>query len=170
METKNCPQCHKDFSKTFELPNNWKRKKYCSKECAREVRLTRQKGENRLCARCEQTKPNEEFYKSFSGQRQKWRRGIYCKLCLPIVQQERVWKHSYGISRKQFEDMLGEQNGVCDICGGPSTERRNFCVDHNHKTGKVRGLLCVRCNSLLGNAKDSIEILKQAIEYLNENE
>jgi len=70
--------------------------------------------------------------------------------------------------------MLELQNGVCAICGQVESdvnhktqEVRGMAVDHCHDSGKIRGLLCRSCNTLLGNAKDNIDILKRAIDYLS---
>lgn len=79
----------------------------------------------------------------------------------------------YGVSLDQYNQMLQEQNGVCFICGKEETiiDKRvnrtvSLAVDHNHSTGKVRGLLCVKCNSILGLANDNIELLQKSIDYL----
>ena len=66
--------------------------------------------------------------------------------------------------------MLANQNGKCAICA--TTEHRgrgNFYVDHDHSTGKIRGLLCNPCNIALGMFRDSIDTLKKAISYLEYN-
>jgi hypothetical protein len=76
-------------------------------------------------------------------------------------------KHKYGITLEQYNSLLTKQNGVCAICGNPPREKL-LDTDHDHDTGKIRGLLCWRCNGLLGRARDSIEILESAIEYLGE--
>ena len=78
-------------------------------------------------------------------------------------------KTKYGITLEDYEIKLKEQNFKCAIC--PSTEygkkdAKRFAVDHSHESGKIRGLLCVNCNTLLGKAKDNIDILKSAINYL----
>lgn len=58
--------------------------------------------------------------------------------------------------------------GFCFICGITQDKlKRGLCVDHDHKTGKIRGLLCSPCNFILGFAKDEIEILTNAVAYLN---
>lgn len=63
--------------------------------------------------------------------------------------------------------MFLNQNGQCKICGiHQSSLKENLTVDHDHSTGKVRGLLCRKCNLLLGNAKDEPSILQRAIVYL----
>lgn len=69
----------------------------------------------------------------------------------------------YGITYKQFQQMLEDQDARCRIC---ATDLFAPQVDHCHTTGVVRGLLCKQCNILLGAAKDSVEILCNAIEYL----
>ena len=70
----------------------------------------------------------------------------------------------YGLDEDQFNSMLLEQQGKCKIC---STEMKSAAgIDHCHKTGVVRGLLCRKCNFLLGNANESITVLEQAIQYL----
>lgn len=61
--------------------------------------------------------------------------------------------------------MLASQGGVCAICGGPPT-RPSFAIDHAHETGAVRGLLCDRCNVMLGMARDSVNVLAAGIAYL----
>ena len=74
----------------------------------------------------------------------------------------------YGITPEIYDEMLNQQKGVCAICGnGKKHKRQKYLhVDHNHKTGKVRGLLCIRCNTILGNSKDDVNILENAIKYL----
>ncbi len=67
--------------------------------------------------------------------------------------------------------MLLAQDGCCAICKSSDPGRKKsqwFCVDHDHKTGEVRGLLCNSCNAGLGFLKDSIETLAQAIIYLKQ--
>ena len=71
--------------------------------------------------------------------------------------------------------MLEKQNGVCAICEQKETvidkrinKVRRLSVDHDHKTRKVRGLLCAKCNHLLGNINDNIKILNRSILYLED--
>jgi len=73
-------------------------------------------------------------------------------------------KSKYGLTIEQYDIILESQNGVCKICGGANPKR--FAVDHDHKTGKIRGLLCSMCNGGLGLFRDNIDFLKKAIEYL----
>lgn len=79
-------------------------------------------------------------------------------------------RRSYGITPERYDEMRGIQNDLCAICKRPgkprARQRYALHVDHDHQTGAVRGLLCAECNSILGNAKDSKEVLMAAIEYL----
>ena len=76
---------------------------------------------------------------------------------------DKILKYRYDLTRKQYEDMKIVQGYLCALCG---EEPNKWCVDHNHDTGQVRGLLCNRCNTGLGKFKDSIDELKKAIYYL----
>lgn len=71
----------------------------------------------------------------------------------------------YDLSEAEYMEKIAEQKNLCAICG-KKDERRVLCVDHDHKTGKVRGLLCNNCNIGLGNLRDDPQILQSAIGYL----
>lgn len=76
---------------------------------------------------------------------------------------------NYGITEAEYNDLLIHQEGRCAICRELPAEGENLAVDHNHRTGSHRGLLCQRrCNKMLGFAQDSPDILARAIEYLRE--
>lgn len=81
----------------------------------------------------------------------------------------------YKISLEEYNNMLLSQNNLCSICNQEETSLsslgkvKNLAVDHCHKTGKVRGLLCWKCNVSLGRFKDSIELLQNAIDYLKKS-
>lgn len=73
----------------------------------------------------------------------------------------------YGLSKQQYYTMFNSQYGLCKTCLKPETrERRSLCVDHCHKTGVIRGLLCDSCNRALGFVNDNIDTLVNMIEYL----
>lgn len=86
--------------------------------------------------------------------------------------------YQYGITLDQYEEILKQQDHKCAICKGDETflmpgkkdEVRNFSIDHDHVTGKVRGALCGSCNPALGGFKDNIEILESAIAYLKKHQ
>jgi len=78
-------------------------------------------------------------------------------------------KVSYGITPEDYARMFKAQRGRCAICRSKDSgqrSKRHLCVDHDHKTGKVRGLLCHRCNRGLGLLNDSLNCLGKATEYL----
>lgn len=88
----------------------------------------------------------------------------------PRVIKHRKLKSSYGISLEDFEDMLQSQSNRCAICGFSfdyTRQSKGPHVDHDHKTGKVRMILCRFCNNLLGYANDDVRILESAITYLD---
>lgn len=69
-------------------------------------------------------------------------------------------KDNYGLTLEQYDKMVENQNGVCMICSGMNVDGRRLAVDHNHKTGEIRALLCLRCNVELGiyeNGKGKFE-------------
>lgn len=72
----------------------------------------------------------------------------------------------YGLSFETYEIKMREQNGLCWICKRPGDNHGRLSVDHNHSTGKVRGLLCVSCNHGIGNFRDNALLLQRAINYL----
>ena len=131
------------------------------------------------CSRCKKEKGSSEFH-SNKGRKdglQSW-----CKECFrefaygsysPEQRRKRHIKTYYGMDWDRYLEMLKNQDHKCAICLIP-LEAMTFDrlttahIDHNHKTGEVRHLLCHFCNSGLGYFKDDIELLKKAIEYLNE--
>ena len=82
-------------------------------------------------------------------------------------------QREFGITAADYEQMLVDQGGKCAICGSTDPAGKHgkrFAVDHCHETNKVRGLLCGRCNVMLGNAKDDPGTLRAAADYLERAE
>ena len=76
-------------------------------------------------------------------------------------------KTKYGLSLLRFNMLFHKQEGCCAICGKHQSELKvNLSVDHDHQTGKVRGLLCFNCNTGMGNLGDNTELLLKAVAYL----
>ena len=76
-------------------------------------------------------------------------------------------KKYYGLTVEQYNRMFDEQQGCCAICGEHQSKlKKALAVDHCHTTGKIRGLLCSKCNLLIGYANDSLDILLEAMNYL----
>lgn len=117
--------------------------------------------EPKQCTTCGRVFPATEefFYSTRTSEKGRRYLNTRCKSCI----------HTYQIARKfkLDEKRLGElRKGFCDICWGKGT----MCVDHNHTTGFIRGILCRNCNTGLGHFKDSIRILRRAIEYLEDRQ
>jgi hypothetical protein len=91
------------------------------------------------------------------------------------LETNRNWRipRTYGIPAAQYDDMLAAQGGLCAICGekektvhGRTGMPFNLSIDHDHQTGRVRGLLCQACNRAIGMLKDDTDVLRKALEYL----
>ena len=130
------------------------------------------------CYACKEELPLTSFHKDKS-------RGDglsnICKKCnrerarKTVRNTEKLWeseiKRLYGITIEEYNELKEKQNNKCAICG---TDEKNLikklAVDHCHTTGKVRGLLCRKCNSGIGFLQDDIEVLTNAIKYLKKYE
>lgn len=85
--------------------------------------------------------------------------------------RRRFLRKEYGLSLNEYSQLLLQHNNVCAICKGYQYKTMsNLAVDHNHKTGEIRGLLCNRCNSGLGFFNDNKHLLINAIKYLENYE
>jgi hypothetical protein len=77
-------------------------------------------------------------------------------------------KRNHHITPEEYEQRLLDQHGGCAICGG-NRDKRRLCVDHDHATSAIRGLLCHKCNLALGHMDDRVDWLQKAIEYLQKS-
>lgn len=97
---------------------------------------------------------------------------MYCnQLCADEVRADKYYVRTYGITLVRYREILNEQNHCCAICHGEGFTMKEghvakLMVDHCHKTGAVRGLLCHNCNRALGLLKDDKDALTRAGEYL----
>lgn len=95
-------------------------------------------------------------------------RTAYCRPCQRAYNQERRLRLEYGMTWDEYELLLACQDYRCAICKG-KPRKWMLAVDHDHKTGEIRGLLCSRCNhKLLGSANDDPARLRAAADYLEE--
>ena len=88
-----------------------------------------------------------------------------------LYNRKRLLKYKYNITLEEYNELFEKQNGCCAICGihqSMITSGRSLAVDHCHKTKKIRGLLCFLCNTGIGKLNDDIELMKKAIDYLQE--
>ena len=148
-----------------------------------------------LCTRCKEKKEWSEFYlrtevSKKTGLKLKY---SHCRAC--HREQRRIdyprhrdretdWnlRSKYGIGKEDYDLMLLEQGGTCKICNKEGHVRKKgsrkgkagtpipLSVDHNHETGQIRGLLCLNCNTGIGHFKDSIVLIRKALEYLEETD
>jgi hypothetical protein len=124
----------------------------------------------RRCPRCGETKPLPDFARNRSA---KSGYGSYCKLCHnSVVAENRQKNHGgnrtfhlnrrYRVDAAQVAWMILQQGGVCALCGSGKPEH----VDHDHKTKRIRGILCFNCNRGLGKFGDDVELMGRAVDYL----
>lgn len=131
----------------------------------------------KVCTKCRKRKLFDKFSKG------KGNKDGYCTICkkcnskyhkTPSARKKQrinKLKRMYNMTVTEYDEMFEQQNGVCAICGQSESVINVYglprlSIDHNHKTGKVRGLLCNNCNALLGFSKESILILQSTINYL----
>lgn len=120
------------------------------------------------CVSCLSYKLPTEFYNNSTAASGKTAR---CKSCTRL----RNLHYTYNLQPAEYQQLVQEQAGLCAICGSPADSDRNrqrqaLCVDHDHQTQAVRGLLCVACNHALGLMADSPEWLDRAAQYLRDND
>lgn len=116
----------------------------------------------------EYNRKNPHIRKKINDNYKKYRKKYYSTKKRKEKYKSDTLKRTYGITLEEYNKMLEKQNNHCAICKKKQKSSRNkyFAVDHCHKTGKIRGLLCDRCNQGIGFLEDSIETLKSAILYL----
>lgn len=118
------------------------------------------------CCECKKTKPKNQFKSWNCGRGHTYvRYTSYCLDCAPIVKAKSLRqsqiKIRYGLSLFDYNKRLEEQFNSCEICKKDASEfTKPLYIDHNHKTGKVRGLLCAKCNTAVGTLENNnVELL-----------
>lgn len=133
-----------------------------------------------FCCRCWEWKEDEQF--ELRGPSRPGERITRCNVCEKERRKEVYQKHKqkrlnaaydkqlkkWNLSAEDFEILSAKQNDVCLICQKTCSSGSRLSIDHDHKTNKIRGLLCKHCNFGLGHFQDDINLLRKAIEYLNE--
>ena len=127
----------------------------------------------KICTKCNVGKPIGEYHKD-AGRND----GLSsrCKQC--AKQMHQAWaranpekrrghklKHRYGIDNVDYDNMVQQQRGRCDICN----TKTKLAVDHCHVSGQVRALLCNACNVGLGHFNDNAELLRAAADYIRKH-
>jgi len=149
--------------------------------------------EEKVCSSCGLSKPLTDFYKEPRVKDGRFRR---CKTChiettkkyrqknpeiyrkaslkhwhnLDDSKKHERWIKRYGLNANEYKKMFEDQNGLCKICFKECISNQSLSVDHCHATGKVRGLLCKKCNTALGMLEDNISYFENAIIYLKNYE
>jgi hypothetical protein len=138
----------------------------------------------KTCPDCRKSQPYDAFHKN---RRTKDGRSTYCVPCALArkkrerdanlaAYREKEWaskvRAKYGISTEEYQALLDAQGGACAICRSTSTGARTgrFCVDHDHDTGRIRGLLCDACNRGIGYLGDTHDAVQRAAGYLRKAE
>lgn len=111
------------------------------------------------CPDCGEVKPHTEWDKNT---RQPSGLAPYCKPCRSARNRESYFRRTYGLSEADLQAMLAAQHHLCVIC----LTKRAEHVDHDHETGRVRGILCFACNAALGQMRDQPDALRRAADYL----
>lgn len=145
----NCPQGHPyNEENTYVDSRGTKNCRICNCNAVKNPRVRRLVAG--FCMTCGKASPKAELK--------------FCQNCLDkMTGKAREAKH--GVSDKEYQQMLIDQSGVCAICKTPSSGRA-LGLDHDHKTGAVRGLLCLHCNTGIGNFRDDIDLLDAARKYI----
>ena len=141
----------------------------------------------RTCKICNEAKPLTEFYQTVRNGEPYGYHGK-CKSCYVKKQQENYdqikkrdenLKRVYGIGIEEYNTLLEKQNNRCAICESTDPKGRKsgrgggvdvFYVDHDHKTGNVRGLLCNICNRTMGYVGENSNVLEEMIKYLQKHQ
>lgn len=97
-----------------------------------------------------------------------------CKPCNEHVKWKSFIKRTYGITYKDYYKLLDDQGNKCAICNSVGVNNSRITsgklfIDHCHATGKIRGLLCSKCNHGIGLLNDDVDLLHKAINYLNKS-
>lgn len=141
--------------------------------------------QTRHCNKCNTTKPLDEFHKCSSqklgvqSQCKECRNSITRRIAAKRYRDDPVYKQrrnarmidysrirKYEVTPEKYSEMVETQKGKCAICNGVNKNGKHLHIDHCHKTGKVRGLLCMHCNNGLGAFKDNLTLLELAKRYL----
>lgn len=183
-----CKHCSNDWRKKDKILNPDKYKKYTQKY--KKIILNPEIND-RTCCRCKKIFLFHELPPS-----ERDNRYVYCSQCRSIAnriskirnkdtyekykeksrlkEREKSLIKKYGINLEQYQMIHDSQKGLCKICGNTETslqpngkDIKDLCVDHCHKTNKVRGLLCHNCNAGIGHFNDDVKKLQSAIIYLS---
>jgi len=116
------------------------------------------------CTVCGEVRPIEDFYKT---SRVRDGRFSYCRFCAIRQNKSQSLRRKYGLTITDRDALVAAQKGACPICKETPAK---LVIDHCHRSGKVRALLCDRCNRLLGVAGDDVALLQASIRFLKKHQ
>jgi hypothetical protein len=171
---KRCSRCKQNKPRAAFASNKAMRdglQAYC-RECSAEYYRQRQEACGRkprpkvdapaghkYCQRCGEVKPHSEWDRNRTASDGLSTR---CKACRAVEGRARHLRRNYGMTEAERDEMVASQMGLCAIClKAPAVH-----VDHCHKTGRVRGVLCFNCNSAIGKLEDDPDVGRRAVAYL----
>ncbi|WP_406265313.1 endonuclease VII domain-containing protein [Streptomyces sp. NBC_00191] len=125
------------------------------------VKVPVQRGHKR-CPQCGEIKPHTEWERNKTSS-DGW--ASYCRECRAQRNRDSYLRRKYGLSQAELTQLIDQQGGVCVICLAAPAEH----VDHDHETGRVRGVLCFSCNAALGQFKDRPDAIRRAAAYVEGN-
>ncbi|MFJ2293181.1 endonuclease VII domain-containing protein [Streptomyces sp. NPDC087894] len=174
---KKCSRCRKALPTESFASNRAMRdglQAYC-RECSAEYYRQRQEARGRSvrvkvpvqrghkrCPQCGEVKPHDQWERNKSSS-DGW--SSYCRPCRAERNRVSYFQRKYGLSPADLGDLIAAQKSVCCICLTAPAEH----VDHCHKTGRVRGVLCFSCNAALGQLKDRPDAIRRAAAYVEGN-
>lgn len=183
MDNKFCKYCGREFTPA----KNDVRLVYCSKECrladrknseynkkyyhANKERFAEErKTEKYREMRKRYNERRREKYKNDEEYRNEIKEKVHDYNSSHPEQRLAQRVRKYGLTAEEYKQLIDKQGGKCAICGANigNAEGDRLYVDHDHATGKVRGLLCTNCNLGLGKFQDSVQLLQKAILYLGD--
>lgn len=166
MKSKKCTKCGKRKRLKYFYKHKTTRDGYhtqCKKCCRKISDEWAKKNWNKVLKSCRKYYKNNR-QKIYERKKNKWKKH-------PIkrkrYQQEKHLKYKFNLTLKEYKILIEKQKGKCLICNKkPKNKIKKLSIDHDHKTGKIRGLLCHNCNVIIGLAHEDIKILKNIAKYL----
>lgn len=157
IKEKHCKGCNKT-----KLITDFVRDKHCKSGYTAKCKLCR------IIKQKEWVLKNPEKVKALNIKHRSTRKAYYSDPERKLIYRKKYIEKTFNIDYSIYEKMLEEQKNVCYICNNVEISTRNnyLAVDHNHETGKIRGLLCTSCNRGLGFFKDNEILLQNAVNYL----
>lgn len=132
----------------------------------------------RICSKCERKLPLTSVY-FYVNSCEKSGFGYPCKECKNAysknhrrsprskkARRKENLRCKFNLTLKQYDQMFEQQNGKCAICNQIDISGKRLSVDHDHRTGEIRGLLCMNCNLLLGRVESTPELFSKMMKYL----